>query len=58
MMKGCSCTKCLCGNDAVATAYLPIGNIYAGVKEITGPNQVCAYHAQKAKDKGYRVEYY
>jgi len=58
MVKGCNCTKCLCGKDAVATAYLPIGNIYAGLKEVTEPHQVCGYHAQKAKEKGYTLEYY
>ncbi len=46
--------KCLCGKDAVATAYLPSG-IFAGLIEIKEPYKVCSYHAQKAKDKGYSV---
>jgi len=47
--------KCLCGKVAVATAYLPIGNVFSGLKEVCEPHKVCEYHAQKAKDKGYSV---
>ncbi len=50
--------KCLCGNDAVATAYLPIENVFAGLKQVTEPHQVCEYHAQKSRNKGYVVENY
>jgi len=48
--------KCLCGKEATHIADLPIGNIYAGLKEVTSPHTVCPYHAEKARAKGYHVE--
>ena len=50
-----STIRCLCGKPAVATAYLPIGNVWSGLKEVCEPHKVCEYHAQKAKDGGYSV---
>ncbi len=48
--------KCLCGKPAVAVAYLPIGNVWSGLKEVCEPYNVCEYHAHKSRDKGYVVE--
>lgn len=50
--------NCLCGKPAVATAYLPMGNVWAGLREVNEPHQVCEYHAEKARNKGYVVEWY
>jgi len=43
--------KCLCGKPAISIAYLPIGNVFAGLKEVCEPHKVCKYHAQKSRDK-------
>lgn len=51
-------SKCKCGEDAVATAYLPMKNVYVGVIQVTEGVKVCTYHAEKSKAQGYRVEYF
>ena len=48
--------KCLCGKEATKTAYLPMRNIFAGLKQVNEAHNVCDYHAKKALDKGYLVE--
>jgi len=48
--------KCLCGKEATKVAYLPMRNIFARIKQVNEAHNVCDYHAQKAKDKGYLVE--
>lgn len=48
--------KCLCGKDATATAYLPMHNIFAKLKQVMEAHPVCDYHAKKAESKGFRVE--
>ena len=50
--------KCRCGKDAIAIAYLPIANIYVRLIQVTESVNVCAYHAEKSKTQGYRVEYF
>lgn len=55
----CNCPNtCLCGRPSVATTYLPVGNVFVGLHDVTEPHQVCEYHAEKSKEKGYTVEYY
>jgi hypothetical protein len=49
-------TKCLCGKDATNTAYLPIQNVYSGLKPVIAPQKVCKYHAEKANRMGYIVD--
>ena len=46
--------RCLCGRPATHIAYLP-SNIWAGLREIMEPHQVCDYHAAKARAKGFEV---
>ena len=46
---------CLCGKTATATAYFPT-NVWARLRQITGKQRVCSYHAEKARKMGYRVE--
>ncbi len=48
--------RCLCGEIATHTAYLPMPNIYAGIRPVTEPHAVCDYHAAKARSMGYLVE--
>ena len=47
---------CRCGKPATHAAYLPVPNIYAGLRQVTEPEPVCDYHAEKAKVEGYRVD--
>jgi len=48
--------KCLCGKPATHTAYLPMPNVFAGLKQVNEPHPVCDYHAEKARKKGFVVE--
>mgnify|MGYP001578083302 CR=1 FL=1 len=48
--------KCLCGKEATYTVYLPIPNVYVGLKQVLEKHFVCEYHAKKAEDKGYKVD--
>lgn len=54
---GCEMKKCLCGKPAVAVAYLPMRNIYAGLKHMMEKHYVCEYHAKKSIVRGFRVYY-
>lgn len=57
-ISACKCpSTCLCGKNAVATAFLPIPNVFSGLKQVTEPHRVCQYHAQKSKTLGYEVVY-
>ena len=51
-----SAKKCLCGRPATSTAWLPTPNVYAGLQQVTEKHHVCDYHAQKSRDRGFRVE--
>lgn len=48
--------RCLCGKVATWRAYLPIPNIFAGLRQVLEEHFVCNYHAMKARDKGFEVE--
>lgn len=47
---------CLCGKPATHVAYLPVPNVYAGLRQVVEPEPVCGYHAEKARKKGYDVQ--
>jgi hypothetical protein len=48
--------KCLCGKDATFTAYVPMPNVYSCLGQVMEPHKVCAKHAKRAKDLGYKIE--
>jgi len=47
---------CLCGKPATHIAYLPVDNVYVGLRQATSPQHVCSYHAIKAEKQGFDVE--
>jgi len=47
--------KCLCGKEAVSVAFVPIPNVYCGLKQCLEPHMVCSYHAEMAKKNGLEV---
>jgi DNA-directed RNA polymerase subunit RPC12/RpoP len=46
---------CACGNVAVGNMIVPIGNVYAGLREATQKIPVCEYHKNKAKQQGHEI---
>ena len=48
--------RCLCGEIATHTAYLPMHDVYAGIRPVTEPHAVCDRHAIKARSMGHLVE--
>ena len=49
--------KCLCGRPATHKGWLPMPNIFAGIKEVMEEHLLCDYHASKAEKLGYIVEF-
>ncbi len=47
--------KCPCGKEATHTVWLPQSNVCTGLRQPMIAYQVCDYHAEKAREKGFEV---
>ena len=47
--------KCLCGKEGIALGFLPIAGICSNMIPVLEKQFLCEYHAEKAKEMGYKV---
>ena len=48
-------TYCKCGKLATHITYLPVTNVYTGLRQVYERYFVCDYHAEKSRIKGFSV---